>query len=90
MLTFPTLQTTFDNVSHVYSTIKNKCNLWHQRLDHPSKDTMLHINKIFPTPDVSNFPNPFDFCLYAKQKWLPFPGRTTITKHYFEPIHMDI
>lgn len=47
---------------------KNKCNIWHLRLGHPSYDKLIEINKTFPFAKIMQFYMPYDVCFYAKQK----------------------
>lgn len=64
----------FNNISN---HIINNCNIFHNDFDHPSYNTMVHINKYFRLTDLSKNTLPCDTWFYAKYKRLPFQDNTT-------------
>ena len=53
---------TLHNITHVCFQFRstfpnqhviNKCTMWHDKLGHPSNETSIHINKVFPVHKLS-------------------------------------
>lgn len=50
------------------NNIVNNCDLWHNRLGHPSYDTLSHINKTFHLHISSKSSIVCDTCFFGKTK----------------------
>lgn len=82
LLTYPYLST--HSHETFYNQIrKDNCNMWHRRLVHPFRETMIHINKIFPIDDLNKTVLPCDTCLFSKHKMLPIHNSTTTYANIF-------
>lgn len=66
-----------NNVIRISSNITNngpstsnhtiyKCNMWHNRREHPSHETITRINKVFPLQQISKPISLYDTYFYAK------------------------
>lgn len=66
------------------------CTLWHNRLGHPSYETITKINTIFPLPNYSKKFSPCKTCFYAKHRRPSFQNNKIASLHPFDLIHMDI
>lgn len=60
------------------------------RLDHPSYDKLIEMNKKFPYVKIVHPDIPCDVYFYAKQKRLPFPNSIHKFVDIFELVHMNI
>ena len=67
-----------------------KCNLWHERLGHPSKQVLsLHAkNLVFNLGNKTN--EPCNVCFHAKQIHCSFCKSESKASNIFELIHCDI
>lgn len=63
--------------------------MWHNRLGHVPFSKMKDISSI-PAHFSSKQPFLCNICPMARQTRLPFPEKTTFTKHIFELLHIDL
>lgn len=77
-------------VFHYSSILVDSCNMWNNRLGHPSHDNLVQINKKLPMLHLTCTFTPCDVCLYAKHRWLPFNNSKNCSTKCFDLVHMDI
>ena len=79
----------YNIVASTFSCNKQKIDLWHFCLGHPSHDRLVVIKQSFLNI-FSNKSFVCDTCHYAKQKKLPFLNSTSLSPKPFSLIHVDI
>ena len=66
------------------------CDLWHQRLGHPSNKIMSLFSNSNGIPNKKRSDEVCDVCFRAKQAWLSFPISDNKAINYFGLIYCDI